>query len=405
MPRHFSNWLKAYVQHTAASEAPDIFHFWTGVVTIGGALRRKVWIEQLIFQWVPNFYVIFVAPPGIATKSTSISLGMRLLRQVDGIHFGPESMTWQALGDDLSKAMEYFDYVDPTTGKLESQTMSCLTISISELGTFLRPDDSHLVSFLTRMWDGQKEPFKHKTKNSGNIDVENPWLNVIGATTPAWMRGNFGENLVGEGLTSRVVFIYADEKRHLVAYPGSQQKGSSYYETEKKLVEDLKEISQMAGPYVLTRAARTWGEAWYSNHYKNPSQHLSSDRFAGYISRKQTHLHKLAMVLAAAKRDTQVIEQEDLEEANLILTQSEQSMLKVFESVGLVEEAKHIASIKSWVSGYGFLTIHELRNLTRNNIADKDFKLALRIAIEGGILKTEHRNGKNGFVVPRPTIN
>jgi hypothetical protein len=178
MPRHYQNWLKAYVQHTSASEAPDIFHFWTGVVTVGGALRRRVWIEQNLFQWVPNFYVILVSPPGVVTKSTSISLGMRLLRQVDGIHFGPESMTWQALGEALAQAMEFADVPDPLSGIPMSTPMSCLTISISELGTFLRTDDSQLVSFLTRMWDGQKEPFKHTTKSSGKIDVENPWMDA-----------------------------------------------------------------------------------------------------------------------------------------------------------------------------------------------------------------------------------
>ena len=374
-------------------------------MTLAGALRRRVWKDELIFQWVPNFYVIFVSPPGIATKSTSISLGMRLLRQVDGIHFGPESMTWQALGESLASAMEYFDYTDPDTGLTLQHPMSCLTISISELGTFLRTDDAQLVSFLTRMWDGQKEPFKHKTKSSGDIDVENPWLNVIGATTPSWMRQHFNENLVGEGLTSRVVFIYAEKKRHFVAYPSRLVKGPNYADTEKRLVEDLKAISKMAGPYTLSSDAEAWGEAWYKNHYTNRAPHLASDRFSGYISRKQTHLHKLAMVLAAAKRDKLVIEKEDLEEADQILTESEQSMIKVFESVGLVDEARHIASLQSFVRGYGFLSIMELRDLTRNTMNEKDFKQAIRVAVEGGLLAIEDRGGKRGFIPSKRTIN
>lgn len=404
MARHFPNWLKAYVAHTSASEAPDIFHFWTGVVTVGGALRRRVWKDELIFQWVPNFYVILVAPPGIATKSTSISLGMRLLRQVDNIHFGPESMTWQALGESLSNAMEYFEYFDQN-GNLFRQKMSCLTISISELGTFLRTDDSQLVSFLTRMWDGQKEPFKHKTKTSGEIDVENPWLNVIGATTPSWMRNNFSENLVGEGLTSRVVFVYAEEKRHFVAYPSKLVKSADYNDVENKLVEDLKEIAKLAGPYVLTSEAEAWGEIWYKKHYTTRAAHLASDRFAGYVARKQTHLHKLAMVLAASKRQKLVIEKEDLEEADQILGETEKSMLKVFESVGLVDEARHVASLQAFVRGYGFLPADELRRLTQTTMSERDFKQALRIAVEGGLLQIIEQNGKRGLVQAKRTVN
>lgn len=405
MPRHFPNWLKAYVHHTSASEAPDIFHFWTGVVTLGGALRRRVWRDELIFQWVPNFYVILVAPPGIATKSTSISLGMRLLRQVDGVHFGPESMTWQALGESLSTSMEYFEYTDPASGLLLKSPMSCLTISISELGTFLRTDDTQLISFLTRMWDGQKEPFKHKTKSSGEIDVENPWLNVIGATTPSWMRANFSENLVGEGLTSRVVFVYAEDKRHFVAYPSKMVRSTDFADTERKLVEDLREIATISGPYSLEKDAEVWGEDWYRRHYQQRAAHLSSDRFGGYVARKQTHLHKLAMVLAASKRSTLVITRDDLSEADAILSQTEKSMLKVFESVGMVDEAKHVASLCAFVRGYGFLPVQELRNMTLNTMNEKDFKQALRVAVEGGLLTVVELAGKRGLAAPKRTVN
>lgn len=382
MPRHFKNWLKTYVQHTASSEAPDVFHFWTGVTTVGGALRRRVWIEQNLFQWVPNFYVILVSPPGVVTKSTSISLGMRLLRQVDGIKFGPESMTWQALAESLADAMEYVDLPDPVTGIPKPVPMSCITIEVSELGTFLRTDDSQLVSFLTRMWDGQKTPFKHKTKASGNIDVENPWLNIISATTPGWMRDNFSESLVTQGLTSRVVFVYGDTKRHFVAYPAKASKVQDYHDTEKKLIEDLKEIAKLKGEYKLTDEAEAWGETWYINHYTKLPTHLASDRFGGYVARKQTHLHKLAMVLAASQRDKMLIEKDDLIEAEALLTESEQSMIKVFESVGLVDEARHVNSIVTLVRAYGFLPLQELRNLTMNTISDKDFKLAVRVASE-----------------------
>lgn len=404
MARHFSNWLQAYVQHTAASEAPDIFHFWTGVVTIGGALRRRVWKDELIFQWVPNFYVILVAPPGVSTKSTTISLGMRLLRQVDGIHFGPESMTWQALGESLFDSMEYFDWTD-SKGVVQTSPMSCLTIPVSELGTFLRPDDSQLVSFLTRMWDGQREPFQHKTKSSGNINVENPWLNVIGATTPAWLRSNFSENLVGEGLTSRVVFVYAEDKRHLMAYPSRSIRGVSYQDREMKLVEDLKQIASLAGPYQLEPDAEDWGVDWYKKHYTDRDSTLASDRFAGYVARKQTHLHKLAMVLAAAKRDDLLITKDDLVEADLILKDTEKAMLKVFESVGLVDEAKHIASLQAFVKGYGFMSADDLRRMTQTTIAEKDFRNALRIALQGGLLKVVELNGKRGLIAPRVTAH
>ena len=62
---------------------------------------------------------------------------------------------------------------------------------------------------------------------------------------------------------------------------------------------------------------------------------------SGYISRKQTHIHKLAIVLAAAQRDKLIIEESDLREADALLTTIEPHMIKVFESVGVVDEIKN----------------------------------------------------------------
>ena len=49
-------------------------------------------------------------------------------------------------------------------------------------------------------------------------------------------------------------------------------------------------------------------------------------RFGGYLARKQTHIHKLAMVLAASRRDELLIDEEDLALAAKMMTDLEQDM-------------------------------------------------------------------------------
>ena len=83
--RIHKDWLKAFIEFGSFGEAPLQTLFWTGVSTIAGALRRRVWIDQKYFQWVPNFYIILVAPPGGISKSTTANSGMNLLRDVPGI--------------------------------------------------------------------------------------------------------------------------------------------------------------------------------------------------------------------------------------------------------------------------------------------------------------------------------
>lgn len=409
MPRHFKNWLREYCRFTEHSEAPTDFHFWTGVSTIAACLRRRVWKDELHFKWTPNFYIVFVAPAGIATKSTTLGIGYRLLERIaekNKLFFGPDSMTWQGLGKEFEKAVAYHAYKDPKTGLDEKVLMSPLTCSVSELGTFLRPDDTSLISFLTDMWDGKERPFRHTTAVSGKIEPANPWLNIIAATTPSWLENNFPPGLISEGIGSRIVFIYAEHKRKLVAYPSRQGRAADYHETEKKLCDDLEDMCQMIGPYDLTDDAYIWGEAWHKNHNSGPqSTAMASGRYGGYLARKQTHLHKLAMILAAAKSSTLLITREDLIEADAILASTEASMIRVFESMGSVDEAKYVAELVSFVKAHKWISGKDLYRCCFNIMPEFQFKQALRIAIEGDLLEVENRTGVRGVKLKPRTIN
>lgn len=393
--RHFPHWLKAYMEYTRHSEAPSSFHFWTGVSTIAGALQRRVWQEQYLFQWVPNFYIVLVAPAGVATKSTTLNLGMGLLERVDGIKFGPESGSWQGLGDALADATEYFK----VPGKVEDEVQSAITVAASELGTFLRPDDEHAISFLTDAWDGRKRQFHHRTKHSGSIEIKRPCLNLIGATTPSWLQRNVPESMIRDGLLSRVVFVFGDQKRHLMSLPSRDIKGKQFYVVEQKLVDDLKEIASLAGEFSFAPEAEKkggWMDIWYEKHHKNRAVHMASDRYGGYIARKQTHLVKLAMVLSASRSNSMQLSIQDLQEADALLVDAEHSMIKVFESVGVVDEAKHVAEVVQFVRAYGFLTAKEAYKLCHNIMSEKDFLQAFRLAIEGDLLKVVTRNNQRG---------
>lgn len=341
--RHFQDWIRAYLEYSQYSEAPRRMHFWTAVSVLAGALRRHVWIDQRYFRWHPNFYIIFVAPPGIVSKSTTAGIGMSLLRQVEGIKFGPDIVTWPALIGAFAEAGEAFEYKD------EWHHQCPLTLESSEFGNLLNPQDRDMVDLLVSLWDGKTGALEKRTKNSGNDTVINPWINLIACTTPAWIAGNFPEYLIGGGFTSRCVFIYADRKERLVAYP-SLCVPEGHYEKERQLVEDLQHIAtNLIGAYTLTPGAYEWGTQWYAQHYSSRPAHLDDERFGGYIARKQTHIHKLAMVLAASASDALVITEKHLQIAAEMVTDLETSMAHVFGRVGKSDRSNHADRIVNFV--------------------------------------------------------
>lgn len=380
--RKLSNWIEAYMRYTTASEAPEKFHFWTAVSTIAGALRRRVWIDQGFFQWTPNFYIVFTAPPGIVSKSTTASIGMNLLREIPDIVFGPDAVTWQALTQSL--AMSTQAPIDPETG-LELP-MSCITISSSEFGTFLNPQDREMVDVMVSLWDGQIGSWEKVTKSSGSDLIINPWINMIACTTPAWIAQNFPEYMIGGGFTSRTLFIYADQKRNLIAYPG-QHVGPNFKSLREDLIHDLEAISMLIGEYKLSPEAIAWGEQWYAQHYQEClDTGLGEHKTAGYRARKQTHIHKLAIVLAAAKRDDLVIEQEDLQEAAALVTDLEKDMPKVFGLIGKSQQAKAAEEVVGLVTHYGVMDKHIIYRQLYHILSAKEIDEGIKTAMEAQLI-------------------
>lgn len=392
--RNFSDWLSAFMDYASFGEAPRHLYFWTGVSTLAGALRRKVWIDQSYFKWFCNFYVVIVAPPGIVSKSTTAAIGMNLLRQVPGIKFGPDVVTWPALVSAFAESTETFEWHN------QHNIMSAITLEASELGNLLNTQDREMVDLFVTLWDGKQGAFDKRTKHSGSDKVENPWINLIACTTPSWIAGNFPEYMIGGGLTSRCVFVYASEKSRYVAYPGlevPQELG----QTRLRLIQDLEHISMtLAGEYRLSEDAVEWGRAWYMDHYKNKPLGLDDERFGGYIARKQTHIHKLAMVLQASRTDTLLIEQETLADANAMVTSLEADMPFVFSKIGRSDASFHVERLLSFIRKSGKVSSSTAYNYVHANFPSaREYDDVLSGLIKSGLIYMK-QDGAGFYLYP-----
>jgi hypothetical protein len=338
-------------------------NFWVGVSAIAGALRRHVWIDQHYFTWHCNMYIVLVAPPGIVAKSTTSDTAMGLLREVPGIHFGPSVVTWQALVTAFAGAAEAFQ-VGGT-----NYVQSPMTINSSEFGNLVDPRNKELVDMLVHLFDGK--PFTKATKNSGTDEVVNPWLNIIGCTTPDWIAGSFPEYMIGGGFTSRCLFVYADQKAQYVPYPG-EVVPDGIDAKRVALIHDLEHIAvKLRGEYRMSLDALRWGTDWYRQHYSVDIKTMDQTRFGGYMARKQTHAHKVAMILAASKRDELVIEEEDISTAVDMLNDLEPDMHLVFDKIGMTAEAVQSDRFTALVHQRGRIPYGEAVNWLRRYFPHK----------------------------------
>lgn len=392
-----SDWLRDFVDYASYGESSPRSMFWTGVSTIAAVLRRKVWFDQEYYQWSPNFYILIVGAPGAIKKSTSIDIGMGLLKQIPGINMGPSIVTWQALIEYISQCRE-----DVTLPDGEVFEMSAVTLALSEFGSFFDPENRELIDNLTDLWDGKIGRITKMTKTSGNDEMVNPWINIIAATTPKWLAQNFGENLVGGGLAGRFIFLHEDMPSKDVAYPKRQMKDmASRLDKKAALVAGLKVMAQYAGDFVLTEEAYVWGEVWYDEQ-RAALRTLGNDSLeSGFIVRKQVHLHKLAMVICAARNEFPTVTLAHMQEARVQLDALDSDMRKVF---GYVGQSKVTQAAREIVEAVRHAKKVERRLLYQRQffrtLSISEFNDAVNSAIQAELI-TESDNAVRPVLTPR----
>jgi len=384
MSRQFADWIPAYLDYMSGSEAPNRMHFWTAVSTLAACLRRKVWIDMMRFKWTPNFYIILVAPPGIISKTTTMDAGIELLKKVPGIKFGPDVVTWQALVTAFTASEESFQY------ESDWLPMSPLTLASGELGNLLNPQDKDMVNLLISLWDGRNS-FEKVTKMSGTDVVSAPWINMIGCTTPHWIADNMPQATIGGGFISRCVFVFADRKVAFVAYPDEVTR-KDHAEYQQRLVRDLEHISvNLVGPYGLSPDARAWGKEWYQKLWTEANKRGEDDRVDGYLARKQTHMHKLALILAVSRGDEPVIDLIDLIAADKMLEETEVDLPRVFSRIGRTEESIQAERFVTYVKSRKRVAYQEAYRYIHSAFPNfRDFEGIIQGAIVSGQIRLSY---------------
>jgi hypothetical protein len=338
-----SSWLDAYLAYTAESESPEEYHLWTGISVIAGALQRHVFFDMGYFLLYPNMYIVLVGPPGRCKKSTAMRIGRDVLKAVPSAKFTADSTTREKLIINLSQALK--------------DGASAMTAHSTEFATMLTSSGMDMVVFLTDIFDCPPS-WEHDTKAGGKNTIKAPFLNLLGATTPDWISRAMPLDTIGVGLTSRIIFVHQDTPREADPIPRLTDAQKALAQI---LISDLIGIASLSGEYKLSTEADAHYREWYRARLKNPNP-TGDPRLAGYFERKPMHLLKLAMIVAASRRDALVIEEPDMVGAMEILEKIESKMTRVFSGVGKnpLQADKEAVLIAIIESGKGGMTMGEL---------------------------------------------
>ena len=355
-----NDWIDSYMQFVDNSEPPILYKKWIAISVLAGALQRKCWMDWGYIRLYPNMYIVLVGPSGKCRKGTAMGPGMDFLKGL-GVKMAAESITREALIRELKNSTSNNISQD---GRIVLDHCS-LTIYSQELTVFLGYNNQALMSDLADWYDC-RESWTYRTKSSGTDEIKGVYVNLIGATTPELIQSTLPRDAVGGGLTSRIIFIFEDQKHKTISFPFLSRADLEMKET---LQRRLEEIHMRSGQFRFTEPfMERWG-AWYPTQDKNTI--VPANYFFGYIERRPTHMFKLCMIMSASARDDMVITEVEFDRALDLLVETERKMEGTFRGVGQHQYAAVTERIIQFIRKRGPVQIDEILRTFYSDVDSK----------------------------------
>jgi len=327
--RKLDNWVAGWLEFTKNTEPVEQFREWVALSVIAAALQRKCVLDLGHEIFYTNMYVILIGPPG-SRKTTAMKPGRKILTE-KGIRLSANATTKEALVRALRMASGSTS--NPETG--ETIGHASLTIYSEELTVFLGYNNLELMGYMNDWWDCG-DPWEYDTKNIELRDyISAVWVNMLGATTPSILHTALPNEAVGAGLTSRIIFVYADKIGKVVPFPFLTKEAQIIRE---KLFSDLERIYLMKGEFTYTKNFIDKYTDWRYEQKDHPP--FDDPQLLGYLAKRPAHVLKLCMILSASRSDDMVITEDIFARALSTLERAEVNMPCVFGGYGEDRDAK-----------------------------------------------------------------
>lgn len=211
--KHLANdgsFIHRYMEYMDGQETPYSFDFWSAIWLVSCILRRRVYVNRPGSPVWPNMYILLVAPPAVARKTTAVNTATELIQ-------------WY-MSKQTSQSMLYSGSLTPSMLLTEMAVLSeqcgsaSILLALPELSrSFARNAAKSTISFLTDMFD-TKALETGGTKRDGTYEIKKASINLLAASTPDWLGGFASRDAVVGGFASRCIYVNEDKPKRRIKW-------------------------------------------------------------------------------------------------------------------------------------------------------------------------------------------
>lgn len=406
MPRKLTKtWYNSFVDATLPhTEAPKAYLEWAAFSVLGGILKNHVYFKDGLFTLYPNQYIILTGPPAIG-KGTAINFAWKLVKDTSLAYPLANTISDRATPEGIIKVLDNGWPIPPTVatgGQLVTslRERTC-TLFSAELRSMLTSSD-WMLDFLCQSWD--QGTFEHTTKNQNCYKLKGLCTSLIGCTVPDFVRSMDKDidMTVAGGFSSRCLYIFEDKKSKDLAFAQPLEKNVISADLYSKLKDDLEYIaSTLRGEYTMNADARIAFSNFYPSIAPAPDD---SDAMANFKGRMKAHIFKTAMILAAGRKDSLILEGADVRAAIQLILNIQKKLDRVFRGAGTSRLADGAAKVMLAVEKSGLITKRELQKVLWRHLTPDDLDKVLMLLSNIGHLTTTTHGKASYFTIPQKPI-
>jgi len=217
--------IDQYVKYcTALTDAPKIFHLFSGLTLLSATVGRRIQTDGFGGRPLfPNLWTVILAPSSVYRKSTAIGIAEDFMGSV-GLKLLPQEFSQEQLIVDLQ------DHPHSTFVWSEFG---------SALGNFQKEYMAGTKDVLAALYDCPDQ-YQRKLR-SGELNVVNPYISILGATNVDWMANKGITNDLRGGFLARILYVPCTSKDYEMDSPGHRD-----HVFRQSLVNSLCEVQRMA---------------------------------------------------------------------------------------------------------------------------------------------------------------
>jgi hypothetical protein len=263
------------------TEAPPEFHYASFIAAVGCLVGRKAWINNP-HPIYPNFYSLLIGETAQARKTTAYQFALRLLDDGAGV-----------LLRNVQK-LHGLASVEGLATKMQAGDVLCVEDEFRSLVT--KGGQKAVANIIPKVTELFNCPpfFEVNTKNNP-IRVENPFLGILSASTPAWFEKSLSKSDVSGGFLNRWLLFHGQGGKLLAFPPALDER-----QWGELVVDICVAVDGATGLHTFSPPAK----ATYERFYTEIRTHAISEA----TTRMDLHAKKLALLYAilAGRREVSI---------------------------------------------------------------------------------------------------